>query len=81
MRSITTGTDLTRAWGSEPVAARFVAGRLEGLADEPPPGAPRKITCEKVEQVIVATLETTPKDATYWSTRSMAEHVGCRNRR
>src|SRR5215213_8420172 len=43
---------------------RFVARRLEGLADEPRPGAPRKITDEQVERVLVTTLETTPKDAT-----------------
>src|SRR5215218_384566 len=38
--------------------ARFVARRLEGLVDEPRPGAPRTITDEQVEQVLVATLET-----------------------
>src|ERR671910_2418228 len=54
----------------------FVARRLEGLADEPRPGAPRKITDEQIEQVLVATLETTPKDATHWSTRSLARHLG-----
>jgi transposase len=46
------------------------------LTDEPRPGQPRKITDEKVEEVIVKTLETTPKDATHWSTRSMAAEVG-----
>jgi len=56
--------------------ARFVRDRLEGLADEPRPGAPRKISDEQVEQVIVATLESAPKDATHWSSRSMAEHAG-----
>jgi transposase len=49
---------------------------LEGLLDEPRPGQPRKITDAKVEEVIVKTLETTPKDATHWSTRSMAKEVG-----
>jgi transposase len=53
---------------------RFLASRLDGLLDEPRPGAPRKITDEKVEQVVVATLETIPKGATHWSTRQMAEH-------
>lgn len=55
---------------------RFSEHRLDGLTDEPRPGQPRKITDEMVEQVIVRTLETTPKDATHWSTRSMAKEVG-----
>ncbi|WP_425551271.1 helix-turn-helix domain-containing protein [Actinoallomurus vinaceus] len=46
------------------------------MTDEPRPGAPRKITDEQVEEVIVKTLETTPKDATHWSAQSMAEHAG-----
>ena len=56
--------------------SRFVAHRLEGLADEPRPGAARTITDEQVEQVLVTTLETTPKDATHWSTRSLARATG-----
>jgi transposase len=56
--------------------SRFVARRLEGLADEPRPGAARTITDTQVEQVLVMTLETTPKDATHWSTRSLARQVG-----
>ena len=56
--------------------ARFVARRLEGLADEPRPGAARTITDAQVEQVLVMTLETTPADATHWSTRSLARQVG-----
>jgi transposase len=55
---------------------RFAEYRLDGLTDEPRPGQPRKITDEMVEEVIVKTLETTPKDATHWSTRSMAKEVG-----
>jgi transposase len=55
---------------------RFAEHRLDGLTDEPRPGQPRKITDAKVEEVIVKTLETTPKDATHWSTRSMAREVG-----
>jgi transposase len=55
---------------------RFVTGRLEGLLDEPRPGRPRVVGDERIEELIVATLETAPKDATHWSTRSMAEHLG-----
>ena len=55
---------------------RFLDDRLDGLADEPRPGAPRTITDEVVERVISKTLEEKPKAATHWSTRSMAEAVG-----
>jgi transposase len=56
---------------------RFAEKRLDGLIDEPRPGQPRRITDDMVEQVIVATLETTPDDgSTQWSTRSMAAKVG-----
>jgi transposase len=56
--------------------ARFVTRRLEGLVDEPRPGAPRTITDEQVERVVVKTLEETPTDATHWSTREMARQTG-----
>ena len=55
---------------------RFAKERLEGLLDEPRPGQPRKITDARVEEVIVKTLESAPRDATHWSTRSMAREVG-----
>ena len=55
---------------------RFVARRLDGLFDEPRPGAPRTITDDQVEAVIVKTLEEKPDDATHWSTRSMAKATG-----
>jgi transposase len=56
--------------------SRFADRRLEGLVDEPRPGRPRTITDEQVEQVVIATLESTPRDATHWSTRSMAREMG-----
>jgi transposase len=56
--------------------SRFAEHGLDGLTDEPRPGRPRTIGDEKVEEVIVRTLETTPKGATHWSTRSMAREVG-----
>src|ERR671922_1091739 len=55
---------------------RFAEQRLDGLTDEPRPGRPRTISDEQVEEVIVRTLETTPKDATHWSTRSLAAELG-----
>jgi transposase len=55
---------------------RFVDHRLQGLADEPRPGAPRSLSDAKVEEVITRTLESKPDNATHWSTRSMAERVG-----
>jgi transposase len=55
---------------------RFAQRRLEGLADEPRPGKPRTITDEQVEAVVTKTLESAPKNATHWSTRSMAREVG-----
>jgi len=58
------------------VRRRFVESRLDGLLDEPRPGAPRKITDEQVEAVVVATLERTPADATHWSRASMAAESG-----
>src|SRR6266571_432814 len=56
--------------------ARFVARRLDGLHDEPRSGAPRRIGDADVERVIVTTLEQQPRDATSWSTRSMAKATG-----
>jgi transposase len=56
--------------------SRFAEQRLEGLLDEPRPGRPRTVTDAQVEEVIVRTLETMPKDATHWSTRSLAAELG-----
>jgi transposase len=55
---------------------RFAAVRLEGLADEPRPGTPRGITDAQVEAAVTRTLETRPADATHWSTRTLARHLG-----
>lgn len=55
---------------------RFVRKRLDGLTDEPRPGAPRQVTDEAVERVVVRTLETTPRGQTHWSLRGMAKATG-----
>jgi transposase len=55
---------------------RFRVNRLEGLLDEPRPGAPRSITDKQVEAVITKTLESMPTASTHWSTRLMAEKAG-----
>jgi transposase len=55
---------------------RFAAHRLDGLADEARPGAPRRIGDEKIAEVVTATLESRPETATHWSTRSMAKASG-----
>ena len=55
---------------------RFLESRLDGLIDEPRPGAPRTIGDADVEAVVVRTLEETPTDATHWSTRDLAAKSG-----
>ncbi len=55
---------------------RFVVDRLDGLLDEPRPGRPRVVGDEQIKALITKTLESTPTDATHWSTRSMAQHLG-----
>lgn len=55
---------------------RFATARLDGLTDEPRPGAPRSITDEQVERAVSHTLEAKPKDATHWSTRGLARQLG-----
>ena len=56
--------------------ARFLKVRLEGLYDEPRPGAPRKVSDEQVERVVIQTLESTPRGQTHWSTRELAKTAG-----
>jgi len=56
--------------------ARFVEDRLDGLVDEPRPGRPPVVTADQVEDVVVATLESTPGNATHWSRAKMAQRTG-----
>lgn len=70
-RELRVGRGTVGKWRS-----RFIKDRLDGLFDEPRPGAKRKITDEAVEAVVTKTLESTPKGRTHWSTRSMAKNVG-----
>jgi transposase len=55
---------------------RFISKGLEGLWDEPRPGTPRKVSDADVEKVLTTTLESLPRDATHWSTRSLARQCG-----
>src|SRR3984893_16379401 len=56
--------------------SRFLQARLEGLYDEPRPGAPRQGSDAQVEQVVIQTLESTPRGETHWSTRGLAKATG-----
>src|SRR3984893_15673673 len=58
---------------------RFIHKRLDGLLDEPRPGTPRRLSDAEVERVLTMTLESTPKNATHWSTRSLAAACGLSN--
>ncbi|MFJ3206235.1 IS630 family transposase [Streptomyces sp. NPDC086989] len=70
-RRLRIAPDTVRTW-----RRRFIERGLDGLCDDPRPGLPRRITDADVERVIVKTLEETPKNATHWSTRSMAAATG-----
>ena len=56
--------------------SRFVEARLDGLVDDPRPGRPATVTASQVEDVVVATLESTPANATHWSRAKMAKRSG-----
>lgn len=56
--------------------ARFVEHRIAGLGDMPRSGGPRSVTDEQVAALVAKTLESAPKNATHWSTRSMARQTG-----
>jgi len=77
----TTNQEIAARLGCHPTTAgkwrkRFAADRLDGLLDAPRPGAQRTISDDQVESIIVETLETTPPDATHWSTRGLAAKHG-----
>jgi transposase len=54
---------------------RFLERGADGLLDESRPGAPRSISDAEIERVLTHTLETKPRAATHWSTRSMADEM------
>lgn len=76
-----TNKDVAAQVGSTPHAvgrwrARFIEHRIAGLGDMPRSGGPRTVTDEQVAAVVTKTLESRPKNATHWSTRSMAKQMG-----
>ena len=70
-RKLRTSLGMVGKWRS-----RFLQARLEGLYDEPRPGAPRTVSDAEVEQVVIQTLESTPRGETHWSTRGLAKATG-----
>jgi transposase len=76
-----TNKDVAAQVGSTPHAvgrwrARFVEHRIAGLGDMPRSGGPRTVSDDQVAALVTTTLESTPKNATHWSTRSMAKQMG-----
>ena len=77
----TASRDVARALGVNEATVckwrgRFVRKRLDGLQDDPRPGTPRKLSDREVERILTTTLESTPSNATHWSTRDLAKRVG-----
>jgi transposase len=70
-RQLRCSSDMVNKWRS-----RFLKTRLEGLYDQPRPGAPRRVSDAQVEQVVIRTLESTPHAQTHWSTRGLAQATG-----
>ena len=70
-RKLRTSLGMVGKWRS-----RFLKARLEGLYDEPRPGAPRKVSDAEVERIVIQTLESTPRGETHWSTRGLAKATG-----
>jgi len=70
-RQVRCSVGMVNKWRS-----RFLKQRLEGLYDEPRPGAPRQVTDAQVEKVVIQTLESMPRGQTHWSTRSLAQASG-----
>lgn len=73
--------EVSKRLGAHPMTVgkwrrRFLVQRVEGLRDDPRPGAPRTIEDERIEAVITRTLESQPADATHWSSRGMARDCG-----
>lgn len=59
---------------------RFREHGPPGLAEDAPHGpSSRSLPAEKIKEIVEATLHTTPKDATHWSTRTMAKAMGVSN--
>jgi len=76
-----TNNEISGRLGCHPKTAakwrkRFAVDRLDGLVDAPRPGAARSIGDDVIEAIVIDTLETTPADATHWSTRSLAAKHG-----
>ena len=69
-RDLRVTADTVRKW-------RFLAGRLDELADEPRPGRAPTIGVDQVEAVVVTTLDQLPMNVTRWSRKSTVEHSGC----
>lgn len=55
---------------------RFLQNRTAGLSELPRSGAPRRISDDKIQELITTTLEHKPENSTHWSTRTMARRCG-----